>query len=811
MLPIQAVTDALCEAIATDDVILKAPPGAGKSTYLPLVLLQHRSFAKQRIILLQPRRVAVKTIAHYLASQLGEKVGQQVGYRIKGETKVSTHTRLEVVTEGVLVRLLQADPELNGIGLVIFDEFHERSLAADFSLALCCDVRQGLRDDLRLLVMSATLDGTDLVSLLPKASVIESQGRQFPIELYYQGTTETVQMVFAIRRLLIELTSQKKGNILVFLPSQRLIKQLASELSGLGSDWLICPLYGELSLTEQQKAIAAPEHGNKIVISTNIAETSLTIEGISTVVDSGLVNHADFHLRSGHYQLSLQATSQSASTQRSGRAGRLGPGSCYRMWSQDSHHRRKQQTPPAIHTEDVTDILLQSLTWGCELSELPLLDQPSAPQLSFAYQQLVAYGAVEQCYKLTPKGRQLAVMGTSLPMANMLYHAQQQSSRALSAACTIVALLENGGKQLPVDVTDAAVQLQQHRQGTIWQQVLEWHKRLQCQWQQCEDTELLAALLLNAFPNRVAYQLSQGRYQLATGGIVTVDDDRLTSHQWLVVAEIFSHQKRKVDLVTLAAPVPLSLLQQHCPAGFYEKRVCDWQDDAIRVSLHKCYGRVIYQRSAIGFDKASDEEKLLLWQKVINDRGLSAFNWSDSCDSLLQRLDIMKQLMPDLDTPRVSETSLIESWRDWLAPSLLTIKKRSQLTTINLFELIQQQLDWSLRQQLESLLPDYFVAPTGTKAPIRYEQNKAIVSVRIQEVFGTDQHPMLAKGRLPLTFELLSPARRPIQLTADLPAFWTGSYQQVKKEMRGRYIRHFWPDDPANSVATNRTKNKMTK
>lgn len=809
MLPIQSVVKSLCDALKHQDVILKAPPGAGKSTYLPLTLLELTQFQHQRIILLQPRRVAVKTIAYYLASQLGETPGQQVGYRIKGESKVGNNTRLEVVTEGVLIRMLQSDPELTGVGLVIFDEFHERSLAADFSLALCCDVRQGLRDDLRILVMSATLDGIDLPALLPDAQLIESEGRQYPIDVHYQGITEAASMVFSIRNLLIQLTQQHEGNILVFLPSKRLITQLAGELTVLPREWQVCPLYGDLPLAQQQQAIEAPKTGYKVVLSTNIAETSLTIDGITCVIDSGLVNQARFKLRTGHNQLSMQQISQASSTQRSGRAGRLAPGVCYRMWSRETHERRQVQTPPAILREDITDTLLQSLVWGCELKDLSLLDQPTSAQLSYAYDQLKAYSAVDNQLKLTPRGRQLAAMGTQLPMASMLLYAKGQSSEILSAACTLVGLIEARDKHNGFDFLETLGQVQRRKSGHVWQLVKEWHRKLDVQWKHCDDPHDIASLLLYAYPNRVAFQLGKGRYQLASGGIVNLDKEQPSTEQWLIAIDLFSHAKHQTDTLTVACPIPPTLLETHASANFIQQTVCEWQDATIRVVKQWCYGRIVYQKQALGFDSASDEQKLTLWKQYIADKGFTHFNWNADCDSLLMRLSLLSQHQGDDSSLVRSKEELISSWETWLAPHLLTISKLSQLGQLNLCELIKQQLPWASRKQLDELFPQTFIAPTGTKAPIRYEQGQAIVSVRIQEVFGLSEHPRIANNRLPLTFELLSPARRPIQVTADLPAFWRGSYQAVKRDMKSQYIKHYWPDDPSTAAPTTRTKNKM--
>ena len=817
MLPIQAILAQLTQQLSCGDAIVVAPPGAGKSTCLPLYLLRSSLFAEQKIIMLQPRRIAVRNIASYLAEQLGEDVGQTIGYRIRGETKVSAITRLEIVTEGILTRMLQQQPELPGIALIIFDEFHERSLHADFSLALCLEVQQGLRDDLRLLVMSATIDTQALTKLLPDAALLESQGRSFPVEVIYRPDPARQAISDKISRLVMEVFPQHAQDLLVFLSGAGEINKVADKLNAaLGSSVAVHCLYGELAKAQQQAALLPDPAGKrKIVLATNIAETSLTIEGIEVVVDSGIEKTAIFQLNRGITHLQTQAISQASATQRAGRAGRLGPGTCYRLWSSEQHQRLSAQSPAEILQSDMAGVLLETAIWGTHVRTLALIEQPSDAQLNQAQQYLQTLGMLDDAGKITALGRQAHGLGCHPSIAIMLLRSAALSKHHLSMACAIAALLENKDPmnyQAGAMLSSRLSYLQHTRHHPIWQPIKQWFNKLKveyCEWP-LEDAAVVMAF---GFTQWIAKLRQQQRYLLANGsGALLADNDPLSGQAWLVVASMLTTDKQQDDAqIRYAEAVTLEQLKQHFADRFTRDELVLWDNEQQRISTSRQtrLGSIVLSREPM--EKPSATQISAIWHQQLQSRGIRSLPFNEACVSLQYRNQLARQLLPQYVWPDLSEQALLESLDNWLLPYCDTLMSWSELSRLDFFSLLKNQFSWEQWNKLEALLPTQITVASGRQHKLEYaEHGKVVLAVKIQEMYGTQVHPSVAEGQIPITLELLSPASRPIQTTQDLPGFWQGSYKQVQKEMKGRYPRHYWPDEPGTSPATTTTKKNMT-
>ncbi len=799
---------------AGTSVILQAPPGAGKSTLLPLELVRQQRLPG-RIIMLEPRRLAARNIASFLARQLGEKVGERIGLRVRGESRTSTATRLEIVTEGVLTRMLQQDPELTGVSLVIFDEFHERSLHADTALAFAIESQQGLREDLRLLVMSATLEGMALEALLPDAPVIRAEGRSFPIEYHYRPANRQQWLEPQVGAVVLEALAARPGSALVFLPGQGEIERLAQWLEGrLPDDVRLAPLYGRLDMAAQQAAIApAPAGQRKLVLTTNVAETSLTIEGIGMVIDSGLERRASFDLRSGVTRLETRQIAKASATQRAGRAGRLGPGVCYRLWSAEVQERLPEQSPPDILTQELTGLLLDAAQWGARVESLPLLDQPPAAALASARRLLVTLGAMapgsEQ--QLTPGGRAMAALGTHPRLARLLLRARELEAEGLTGivadAAYLVALLEEdlrGSERLGV--------LFHRRQGALRQGAARWFERLGLRAgaaQPGPQGQWLGLLCALAWPDRIGKLRSGHRYQLSGG----VSCDLVEGHpcqgaQALVAVEM--GQNDRGSRIFIAEPVMLDELVRQLPELVSERQWFDWdeREERVRAERQQVIGELVLGQRPL--EDLSDEQKGRCLLQGIRRKGLHVLPWDEGSEGLLARLRCAADWLADEGWPAMDDESLLARLEEWLLPALSGMTRLEQLKRLNLSELLRQSLPWPLPRRLDEALPSHFTAPTGSRVRIRYQPGQApVIPVRIQEMFGQASTPCVADGRVALVVELLSPAQRPLQITADLGAFWAGSYEQVKKEMKGRYPRHYWPDNPLEAMPTRVTKKKM--
>ncbi|AGN87228.1 ATP-dependent helicase HrpB [Enterobacter sp. R4-368] len=803
-LPVAAVLPDILSALLTaPQVLLSAPTGAGKSTWLPLQLLQQGDITG-RILLLEPRRLAARNVAQRLAELLDEKPGETVGYRMRAETCVGPNTRLEVVTEGILTRLVQQDPELSGVGLVILDEFHERSLQADLALALLLDVQQGLRDDLKLLVMSATLDNARLQALLPEAPTIVSEGRAYPVEQRYQPLPSHLRFDEAVAQATAELLRNEPGSLLLFLPGvgeiQRVQEQLASRV---GSDVLLCPLYGALPLSEQRKAILpAPVGQRKVVLATNIAETSLTIEGIRLVVDSAQERVARFDARSGLTRLVTQRISVASMTQRAGRAGRLEPGICVHLLSKEQAERAAAQSSPEIVSSDLSGLLMELIQWGCqEPAQLKWLDLPPAVNLAAARKLLSQLQALEDG-RLTPFGQRMAALGNEPRLAAMLAAANGRDE--IATAAKLAAILEEPPRGANSDLSAVF-----SRNQPNWQQrARQLARRLKSSDGEPDNT-VLAPLLASAFADRIARRRGQeGRYQLANGMGATLDaDDALNRHEWLIAPLLLQGSASPDARILLALPLDIDALVTRCPHLLQQSDTVEWDEaqGTLKAFRRSQIGQLTLKVQPLA--KPSEEELHRAMLNGIRDKGLRVLNWTPDAEQLRLRLHCAAKWLPEVDWPAVDEASLLENLEQWLLPQMSGIRSLRELKALDLSQALQNAMPWSLRQRLDSELPAHYTVPTGSRIAIRYhEDNPPALAVRMQEMFGEATTPVIAQGRVALVLELLSPAQRPLQITRDLSAFWAGAYREVQKEMKGRYPKHVWPDDPANTAPTRRTK-----
>lgn len=803
-LPVAVVLPELLAALQhAPQVLLNAPTGAGKSTWLPLQILKEGKIAG-KIILLEPRRLAARNVAQRLAELLNEKPGETVGYRMRAETCVGPSTRLEVVTEGILTRMLQNDPELNGVGLVILDEFHERSLQADLALALLLDVQQGLRDDLRLLIMSATLDNERLRQALPDAPVISSEGRAFPVERRYQPLPAHQRFDEAVAIATADLLRQAPGSLLLFLPGVGEIQRVQERLAArVGSDVLLCPLYGALSLTEQLKAILpAPAGQRKVVLATNIAETSLTIEGIRLVVDSAQERVASFDARTGLTKLLTQSISQASMVQRAGRAGRLEPGICLHLTSAEQAERAAQQSTPEILQSDLSGLVMDLLLWGCpDPEQLTWLNPPPVVNLAAARSLLTQLGALEG-ERLTARGQKMAALGNDPRLAAMLVAAQGEDE--IATAAKLAAILEEPPRGGSSDLGQAF----SRNQGNWQQRAQQLCKRLNCRGGS-SDGDKIASLLALAFPDRIARRRGlDGRYQLANGmGAMLDSDDALTRHEWRIAPLLLQGSQSPDARILQAIAVDIDALTRTCPQLLQQSDIVEWDDaqGTLKAFRRSQIGKLILGTKPLA--KPSEEELHQAMLNGIREKGLNVLNWTPEAEQYRIRLHCAAKWLPEYGWPAVDDETLLATLEQWLLPQMSGVHSLRALKALDVKTALQNLLDWSLRQRLDSELPGHYTVPTGSRIAIRYhEDNPPALAVRMQEMFGEATTPSIAEGRVPLVLELLSPAHRPLQITRDLGAFWAGSYREVQKEMKGRYPKHVWPDDPANTAPTRRTK-----
>lgn len=806
-LPVSAVLDELLTALqSAPQVLLHAPTGAGKSTWLPLQILA-KAGLPGRIIMLEPRRLAAKSVAYRLAQQLGEEPGQTVGYRMRAESKSGPQTRLEVVTEGILTRMLQQDAELQGVSLVILDEFHERSLQADLALALLLDVQQGLRDDLKLLIMSATLDNARLAQLLPQAPTVVSEGRSFPVDRQYQPLASHQRLEDGVAAAVKRLLAEQPGSLLLFLPGvaeiNRVLERLYGEVPG---DIDLCPLYGALPLAQQQKAIQPARSGRrKVVLATNIAETSLTIEGIRLVVDSGFERVARYDVRNGLTRLVTQRISQASMVQRAGRAGRLEPGICWHLFAKEQAERAAEHTEPEILQRDLAGFWLELLQWGChDAAQLIWPDRPPAATLVAAKGLLRWLGATDEYDKLTARGRQMAALGCEPRLAAMLIAGSALGADGLATAAALAALLEEPPRGGQMDIGYWLSRPQPNWQRRAAQLIRRFSSR-----PGQIDADLAPRLLALAFADRIGQRRWQdSRYLLANGMGASMDqDEALSRASWLIVPSLLQGDNSPDARILLALPVEIDALVVQLPAIVTPQTAVEWDEEkgTLRAWKRQQIGRLTLRAQPLA--KPADEalrQALIDWVRA---QGLAVLNWDTAAEQLRVRLQCAQCWLPEGAWPPVDEKSLLEMLDSWLLPSLSGVRDLRGLKQVNIAEAVARLLDWQQKQRLDNALPTHYTVPTGSRLPIRYEAGKPpALAVRLQEMFGEQRSPMLAEGRIPVVLELLSPAHRPLQITGDLAAFWQGAYREVQKEMKGRYPKHVWPDDPANTAPTRRTK-----
>ncbi|WP_275665952.1 MULTISPECIES: ATP-dependent helicase HrpB [unclassified Vibrio] len=817
-LPIEAVMPDLLAGVETHtQLILKAAPGAGKSTFFPLQLVKTNA-VQGKIIMLEPRRLAARNIATYLASQLGEKVGESVGFRVRGESKTSSATRLEIVTEGIMTRMIQTDPELTGVDMVIFDEFHERSIHADTALAFSLEIQEALRDDLKVIVMSATLDQQALQSLLPKAKYVESQGRTFPVECRYQPLGTNDYLAPKMANVIRSLMEKESGSLLAFLPGVSAIKQVETQLENLASDIDVCPLYGQLSFPQQQKAIAPSEKGRrKVVLATNIAETSLTIEGIRLVVDSGLERVAKFDLKTGITKLEQVKISQSSAEQRAGRAGRIEEGLCVRLYSETQLMQQPAVPEPEILHSDLSSLVAELTQWGAvNADELQWLDVPPRASIEQAKQLLQSLELLDTHGQFTPLGKQAQRLGLEPRIASMLIKAQQGKA-LLNVAIVAAALLEEPERNV-TDIQHSLHRLKQRKHSknsVVMQRAKNLASKLNHHLDLSQlDESLLPLVLCFAFPDRIAQARSanSNAFLLANGhGAEVRDDDPLANNEYIVVIDLMRSTGR-ASQIFLATPVDIAQLEEAFPKLFVISDYADWDEKRGRLVAEQrvTLGKLVISTKALPAPDASQISQALL--NYIARCGLDRLNWTPSAKQLVERVRCAQLWMPEHDWPEMDDASLVEHLDTWLSPYLNGIKSAKGLSSVSIEQALSAYLGWPLNQEIDQWLPTHYVMPTGSKKAIRYQyQSEPVISVRMQEVFGEQDSPLIAQGRKKVVLELLSPAQRPLQITQDLAGFWAGAYKEVQKEMKGRYPKHPWPDDPANHVATTKTKRQLNR
>ncbi|CAI8996156.1 ATP-dependent RNA helicase HrpB [Pseudomonas chlororaphis] len=837
-LPIDEVLPALREALATrHEAVLEAPPGAGKTTRVPLALLNEPWLAGQRILMLEPRRLAARAAAERLASELGEKVGETVGYRIRLDSKVGPNTRIEVVTEGILTRRLQDDPALEGVGLLIFDEFHERSLDADLALALSLNGRDLFRDEhpLKILLMSATLEGERLAGLLDDAPILRSEGRMFPVDVRWGRPFQPGEFIEPrLVQTVLEALNDESGSVLVFLPGQAEIRRVHQQLAdavGERPEILLCPLHGELDLAAQRAAIEpAPPGKRKVVLATNIAETSLTIDGVRVVVDAGLARVPRFDPGSGMTRLDTQRISRASATQRAGRAGRLEPGVCYRLWSQDQHEQLAAYGSAEILQADLAGLALQLARWGVTPAQLVWLDVPPGAAYAQAQDLLERLGALTakagEDWKLTAHGQAMAELPAHPRIAHLLLRGQALG--LANMACDVAALLgerdilRGGGADLHSRLVLLSGEERAARgaQGGVQrarQLARQYRGYLRGQPSQAvadpDHPRWLGALLALAYPDRVAQQRRPGgaEYRLANGRAALFSEtDSLMKQPWLVIADLGSRQGQREERIYLAADFDPALFDSVLAEQVRSVDQLDWdeREGVLRAERQRKVGELVLSREPLtGLDEVARCQALV---NLVRRKGLELLPWTPELRQWQARVALLRQL--DLEAkgesqwPDVSDTALLKSLESWLLPYLGKVSRLSHFANLELASIVHNLLPWPLPQRLDELAPHHLTVPSGSSIRLDYSEQPPILAVRLQELFGLAETPRIAGGRQVVKLHLLSPARRPVQVTQDLANFWRSTYAEVKKDLKGRYPKHYWPDDPLVAEATARAK-----
>ncbi len=829
-LPIDEAIPALRIAlIGGTSAVLQAPPGAGKTTHVPLALLSEPWLGDSKILMLEPRRLATRAVTHRMAQLLGERAGDTVGYRVRRDTRVGPRTRIEVVTEGILTRMLQSDPTLDGVGMLIFDEFHERSIHADTGLALALHTRSLIRPDLRIVVMSATLDGARVASLLDDAPIITSEGRTYPIEVMYRPKPDARELPSAVASAVMHALGNDRGDVLVFLPGGREIRRVAALLDGrVPTGVRVERLYGDLSQESQDAAIApALDASRKVVLATPIAETSLTIEGIGVVIDSGLARAPRFSPRSGMTRLETIRISRSSANQRAGRAGRTGPGTCYRLWPENEQHHLVEHSTPEILQADLAPLVLELGIAGIEdATELRWLDVPPAAALENGARLLTTLAALQSSGSLTQHGRAMATLPVHPRIAHMLLESRRMGAGSLG--CDIAAILAerdfvrgNGGPadadigirlellHAPVRraaVHGAEVDVALARRIATESDALK--RQLGVFTDRVDDSVSAGVVLALCYPDRIAQSRGgamDSRFLLRNGrGATLTHPQGLSTSDFIVAAELDGDARSA--RVFLGASLTRAEIEQYFADQIETENAVEWDERtrSVRSRTRTRLGAIVLNESAL-IDHGSDAATELLLD-VVRREGISALPWSDGATKLRQRIAFMHSRHPDW--PDVSDDGLLAILDGWLR-AMLAGRISFRDIGSSLDGALAAMLDWNQRARLDTLAPTHYAAPTGTRVAIDYSDAEAPnIAVRLQEMFGVSQTPTVDGDRVTLTVQLLSPARRPVQVTRNLAGFWSGSYFEVRKELRGRYPKHVWPEDPLLASPTDRAKRR---
>jgi ATP-dependent helicase HrpB len=826
-LPIDEALAPLGAALrAGRNAVVVAPPGAGKSTVVPLALLEEPWARSKRIVMLEPRRLATRAVAERMAATLRERVGDTVGFRMRLETRVGKRTRIEVVTEGVFTRMLQSDPALEGVAAVLFDEYHERSLHADVGLAFALDAQRHLAPELRVLAMSATIDGARVAGLLGGAPVVESLGRMFDVDVHYVGKglpvlpggAEPIDAVVA--RAVERALDGSTGDLLVFLPGageiRRVERRLRDEVA-LGANVDVLPLYGELAPGEQDAALAPVREGRrKVVLATNIAETSLTIDGVRVVVDSGIERRSVFDPVTGMSRLETQRISRASAEQRAGRAGRTAPGACYRLWSETADRSLAAYSTPEIMVADLVPLALDLAAWGTAAEELRWLDAPPAATLAGARDLLVRLGALGSDGRITPHGRAMQQLAAHPRLAHMLLKGAEQ--RAPAAAAKLAALLSErdlvrGGTR----DSDIRTRLEQLQRSSGDRGVLERVRRAERAYLRelgaGDDARASASdpgwLLAFAFPDRVGKRRSggEGRYQLANGRGAVFATPEAIAREELIVAVALDDRERDAQ-IQLAAPLARANLLEHFAPELVTRDEVSWDARAEAVIARRTvrFGELVLdEKPLVELPPGAASAALLEGLRAL---GLEALPWDDDSRTFAARCEFVRKLgRGDVGEWPDSSAAALAADLAWLEPYLDGVTRRAHFARIPLAAALRARLTQAQQRKLDELAPTHIALPTGTRVAVDYlDDNAPCASMRMQEVFGLAATPRIGGGAVPVTFKLLSPAHRPLQVTRDLASFWRNAYVEVRKDMRGRYPRHHWPENPLEAEPTRRVK-----
>ncbi len=816
-LPIDAVLDDLSGTLErSNTAVLVAPPGAGKTTRVPLALRDAVWVGDKKIIVLEPRRIAARASAERMAKSLGERVGDTVGYRVRFGSKISRATRIEVVTEGIFTRQILDDPELTGVAAVLFDEFHERSLDADLGLALARDAQQGLREDLRILVMSATLDGARVARLLGDAPVVESEGRAYPVETRYVGRKPDAPVERQMAETIASALRADAGSVLAFLPGAAEIRRTQTMLAERVHDASveIVPLFGALDSAVQDRAISpAPKGQRKVVLATSIAETSLTIEGVRIVVDSGLARVPRYEPDIGLTRLETVRASRAAVDQRRGRAGRTEPGVCYRLWDEPQTASLAAYTQPEILSADLSSLVLDLAQWGVnDPSALSFLDPPPQPAWKEARDLLRELDALDADGRLTDEGRRLRALALPPRLARMIVDAADHGAAAQAA--DIAAILTERG--LGGDSVDLEVRLDQFRRDrspraqSARDLARRWAQQVSSASARAGDADISTGLMLAfAFPDRVARNRGNGSFVLANGRGAAVDPaSSLARVPYIAVGELTGTAAS--GRILLAAPLAIEDIERHFAAHIEARDEVSFDQNAMALRARRRRKLHAITMADAPVALTPSEETARIFAEGICAAGLDRLPWSKAARQWRDRVTFLRKAEGD-SWPDLSEAGLAERREDWLVPLLADKTSLKDISPGDVSDAVMALLPWDLRARLDREAPTHFEAPTGTMLAIDYEAEQGpTIAVRLQELFGLNVHPSIARGAVPLVLELLSPAQRPVQVTRDLPGFWRGSYAAVRTDLRGRYPRHPWPDDPAHAEPTRRAKPRGT-